>query len=1299
MGRFLAGLFGKQGQPVSQPAASQRVQSSLYGKPIPWLIAGQQRLSSNLIWYGNVYSVDQATAGGQGGKGGYFTQGTPNNSKFYYASIAFCVAEGPIAGVLSIWPHGTPRDINAWSRQFNTAATTVSPTVFLGDHAQLPWGFLQAFKPAQALAYRGLAYIAVTNFPLGTSASLPNINWEVRALNSYGTYAPIASITVHSAAGVVTWTNTPPTLTFSGSWVQFDTIDFSILGVTGTHTAGAAFPTSVGLAGAFSNTTNLAVPNWNSTAANGVVSAPQVTTGSPDGEPSQAMLDFLTDKFRGVGFPAARIDTLAQYRNYCIANGLLVSPALTSAIVASAHLIDQMAATNSNVRWSSGLMTVVPYGDQAVLAGQILQTAEPRTIPATAIGGPGTGKYWITVNQAATFVADIGVTLTLDGSAFTKVSPATAPRRKQYNVQNGVYKFSATDHGLGVTINYTWSATASYQPQTQPIYDLTTDDFLPNQGSLGSMPSTGNTALVISRKPRDKIFTSVRVECLDRGFAYNPQPIEIKDEASILLLGREKPGSVKQLHMICLPSVAQFAATQLMVRECIPRLYQFTISRAFVLLDPLDNVTVSDPMQQVFRQLVKITEITENGDRSLTIDAEEAPGTASAPLYGTEAPQGYIAGNNADPGSVTQAIIFEPTAELLAGGKPAVWAGLDGGPDWGGCFVWVSSDGGQNYVQLPGQLSGPSRIGVTTSVLAPVPVNLVGQTADNISVLGVDISASGGQLMSASAADAAALRTACLVGNEIISYQTAALVSTGMYNLSLLFRGVYGTEDDIATTHGIGTRFLRLDAGVYEFPINAGDVGKQILIKFQSFNLFNEGLQSLADVPPFSYTIIGRAYSSPLPAVANITSVTVDGRLAISWDEIGANDFRGGIFYEIRAGATYDGAMVLALVAHPPFVVPAGTNTYWLVGWCQPLPTVIVRSETPVSIAVSNATVVTNVIATFDEKALGWPGTFANGAGIDTGINAVRTGGSGNILASAIVATILSGSYVGGTGLVTLNLSVAHGLLPGDLALISGATGTGSFASINGVQTAGLGTAGSTLTFTIATGLTMTISGGNYTEGNILEAGGEQPGTYTPGQIIDVGRVDTCAVFAQTTGTGVPVGQDILLINDILALTDVLGASSAAFINVYPEVAFGPTTPPTNWQKFAPGRFTGRYFQMRWQLVTLDPKTIGYLLAASWGVDVPDRVDHPLQNGSLAAGGISITFKPDGSATNAAFNGGPDGTLGSLPTVVLTCTDGSKLAGDIEFVTALTLAGCTVQIKNAGVGVARTGVSIYVYGW
>lgn len=79
----------------------------------------------------------------------------------------------------------------------------------------------------------------------------------------------------------------------------------------------------------------------------------------------------------------------------------------------------------------------------------------------------------------------------------------------------------------------------------------------------------------------------------------------------------------------------------------------------------------------------------------------------------------------------------------------------------------------------------------------------------------------------------------------------------------------------------------------------------------------------------------------------------------------------------------------------------------------------------------------------------------------------------------ATATTISSGTYNATTGAVSLTTNAAHGLLPGDSFTLSGMTGTGSFATLDGTFVATVGTTGSTLDFAVAPSLTMTITGGN----------------------------------------------------------------------------------------------------------------------------------------------------------------------------------------------------------------------------
>ena len=101
--------------------------------------------------------------------------------------------------------------------------------------------------------------------------------------------------------------------------------------------------------------------------------------------------------------------------------------------------------------------------------------------------------------------------------------------------------------------------------------------------------------------------------------------------------------------------------------------------------------------------------------------------------------------------------------------------------------------------------------------------------------------------------------------------------------------------------------------------------------------------------------------------------------------------------------------------------------------------------------------------------------------------------------------TVSSGTYNSGSGLVTLTTSAPHGLTPGNAVTISAATGTGAFADIDGTWTCASGTTGSTIEYTVATGLTMTITGAGYnSEGPLVNATTTTPHGYETGVTLEM---------------------------------------------------------------------------------------------------------------------------------------------------------------------------------------------------
>jgi hypothetical protein len=242
-----------------------------------------------------------------------------------------------------------------------------------------------------------------------------------------------------------------------------------------------------------------------------------------------------------------------------------------------------------------------------------------------------------------------------------------------------------------------------------------------------------------------------------------------------------------------------------------------------------------------------------------------------------------------------------------------------------------------------------------------------------------------------------------------------------------------------------------------------------------------------------------------------------------------------------------------------------------------------------------------------------------------------------------------------------------------------------------------------------------------FSDADILNAGGiitNTPLYYASplSHVVDIGYVAQASLNASSLIVGVPVGQNILSINDLLYTPDILGAASTAFVNGWVEFrtatalatdifaapdafalpdafaggfAWGP------WQKFVPGVQLGRAFQFRIALSSNDPATIAYALVFNYQVQVPARIDHYL-NQAVVAAGLSILFTPDGATTPAAFNAGVNA---SNPTKLAIQVDWQAQPGDTYLIGAQTLSGMTLTFFNGGLAVQRSNVTIIVEGY
>lgn len=372
---------------------------------------------------------------------------------------------------------------------------------------------------------------------------------------------------------------------------------------------------------------------------------------------------------------------------------------------------------------------------------------------------------------------------------------------------------------------------ATYTANITPVYDLTTADFLID----GDEPR-----ITVSPRVNEDAYNHVRVEYQNRDNGYAIEVMSAKDLAHIEQFG-ERTMEVIKAHEVKTAAVASFVAhIELQRQMAIWNTYRFKLPWQKGRLEPLDLVTLTDPDLYLARVPVRITRITEGTD-DFTVEAEDCPfGHASAPLYGAQAGDGYAPDFNAPPGDALAPVIFELPGLLTASGLELAVATAGATPAWGGCRVWVSFDE-VNYKEVA-ELRGSSRFGTLT---APVSTTLALQLA-------------AGQLVTASAEDAAALSTLLFVGGsspEYLAYQTATLTGPGAYTLGGLERGAYGSTPD---AHAIGDPVVRVDTAIARSgPLDPALIGTTVHLKLTSFNVFGGAEQSLADVTAIPYTITG----------------------------------------------------------------------------------------------------------------------------------------------------------------------------------------------------------------------------------------------------------------------------------------------------------------------------------------------------------------------------------------------------------------------------------------------------------
>jgi hypothetical protein len=148
------------------------LQTSAQGVPVT-IVWGKNRVAPNIFWYNN-FQAHKQSGKGAGGKGGQ--KGTGNYN--YTAAVMLGLCEGPIYGIGAVW-------VDQTEYTSGSGLSKLDLTLFTGSATQSVWSYLSINYPSQAIPYESLCYVCSSNYKLGSSAALPNHNFEVEGIFCY----------------------------------------------------------------------------------------------------------------------------------------------------------------------------------------------------------------------------------------------------------------------------------------------------------------------------------------------------------------------------------------------------------------------------------------------------------------------------------------------------------------------------------------------------------------------------------------------------------------------------------------------------------------------------------------------------------------------------------------------------------------------------------------------------------------------------------------------------------------------------------------------------------------------------------------------------------------------------------------------------------------------------------------------------------------------------------------------------------------------------------------------------------
>ncbi len=880
-----------------------RVQTSSYGQVIP-VLYGQNRIAARLIWAGDFSSIPHTSTTKVGGKGLGSGGGNAisNTTYTYQTAVAMALCQGPILNLHNVWDTKGKLTMISATVPFTVpgggGGITVTPPgggVFhshrgvgradaysfsqtdFGSDGSVPFSGTRQTPMTQVGSSPGAGQFtqtgAVFNFSAADAGKVVTISYvySVPDSNSNGQLQQKLSLTLFLGSRPQTpWsylTSAHPGQDLGYNGIAYVAASAMDLGESGT------------------------LPNLSFE----VLSAITFGAGIADAEPSAIIADILANQFYGLAGVVTPGD-LTQYKNFCTANGLFLSPVLDAQKAASDWIQEILDITNAAAVWSEGVLKIVPYGD------------------TTAVG------------NGATFIPNTSPVYDLTTSDL--LTPVLIKRPSVADVMNSVsieFANRANDYNPDVAEDKDDAMIALYglrkasPVQAHSITTTTVAKFAANLLRKRSVEIRATYTFSLGwqfnlLEPMDLVTLTIPE------LGYNKKPVRIT------AMREDDSGKL------------EVDAEDFPWGTATPTLYPHQTGTGYVAQANSDPGAISTPIIFEANDRLSLTGNYEVwlGACGPTVAITGATNIAGTPIQITATGHKFksgqkvtiagVGGNTAANGTwtITQIDPDNFTLDGSIGNAAYTSGGVAVNQDWGGASVWVSPDN-SNYVQV-GKMYGPSRMGVLTAQLVS------SADPDTTHTLAVDVTQSSGTLNSGTQSDCDNFRTLCYVDGELISYEDATLTGAYRYDLGAhgspasitaasnaspikitvanhgfgsgetiviagvggntaangtwaitlvdannftlngstgngaytsggtavvatrLRRGVFGSPN---TTHNIGSVFLRLDDGVFVWEADPTLVGTTIWFKFTSFNRMGLMEQSLANATAYSFAFNG----------------------------------------------------------------------------------------------------------------------------------------------------------------------------------------------------------------------------------------------------------------------------------------------------------------------------------------------------------------------------------------------------------------------------------------------------------